>query len=188
MSSDRPSGGFAPPALSRLGPFRHASFTALWTATIVSNIGGWMYSAASGWLMTDLSPDPFIVSLVQVAVSLPMFLLAIPAGALADIVDLRKLLIGTEIAIAVSFRRVRAHSVAGRCHSTGNLLLFTFLNGVLGALQAPAWQAVVPQLVPAQSLQGAIAANSVGINITRAVGPALGGMILANFGLPCRSL
>lgn len=183
MSSDvSPRAASASPALSRLGPFRHASFTALWIATIVSNIGGWMYSAASGWLMTSLSPDPFIVALVQVAASLPMFLLAIPAGALADIVDMRKLLLGTEIAIAVisgAFALIVWLDVA----TAGNLLLFTFLNGLVGALQAPAWQAVVPQLVPAQSLQGAIAANSVGINISRAVGPALGGMILARFGL-----
>jgi MFS family permease len=183
MSSDvSPRAASAPPALSRLGPFRHASFTALWIATIVSNIGGWMYSAASGWLMTSLSPDPFIVALVQVAASLPMFLLAIPAGALADIVDMRKLLLGTEIAIAV-ISGAFALIVWLDAATAGNLLLFTFLNGLVGALQAPAWQAVVPQLVPAQSLQGAIAANSVGINISRAVGPALGGMILARFGL-----
>ena len=84
MSSDvSPRAASAPPALSRLGPFQHASFTALWIATIVSNIGGWMYSTASGWLMTSLSPDPFIVSLVQVAASLPMFLLAIAGAAVA---------------------------------------------------------------------------------------------------------
>jgi MFS family permease len=182
MSDVSPRAALAPSTLSRLGPFRHASFTALWIATIVSNIGGWMYSAASGWLMTSLSPDPFIVSLVQVAVSLPMFLLAVPAGALADIVDLRKLLIGTEIAIAV-VSAAFALIVWLDAATIANLLLFTFLNGVLGVLQAPAWQAVVPQLVPPQSLQGAIAANSVGINISRAVGPALGGMILARFGL-----
>ena len=183
MSSDvSPRAASAPPALSRLGPFQHASFTALWIATIVSNIGGWMYSTASGWLMTSLSPDPFIVSLVQVAASLPMFLLAIPAGALADLVDLRKLLVGTEIAITVIFAAF-ALIVSLGVATPGNLLLFTFLYGVVGALQAPAWQAVVPQLVPAQSLQGAIAANSVGINISRAVGPALGGVILAKFGL-----
>ena len=180
MSSD-PRAAFAPSALSRLGPFRHASFTALWTATIVSNIGGWMSATATGWLMTDLNPDPFVVSLVQVAVTLPMFLLAIPAGALTDIVDLRRLLVDTEIAITVisaAFALVVSLGIA----TTGNLLLFAFLSGVVGALQAPAWQAVVPQLVPAQSLQGAIAANAIGINITRAVGPALGGVILANFG------
>src|SRR5262247_810958 len=63
-------------------PFRHVTFTVLWTATVISNIGAWMYSAASGWLMTTLNPDPFIVSMVQVAASLPMFLFAVPAGAL----------------------------------------------------------------------------------------------------------
>src|SRR5215475_6866843 len=170
------------PALSRLGPFRHASFTALWIATIVSNIGGWMYGTASGWLMTSLNPDPLVVALVQAAASLPMFLLAIPAGALADIIDLRKLLVGTEIAITVisaAFALIVSLDVA----TPANLLLFTFLSGVVSAMQAPAWQAVVPQLVPAQSLQGAIAANSVGINISRAVGPALGGVILARFSL-----
>ena len=171
----------APPALSLLGPFQHPSFVALWIATIVTNLGGWMSATATGWLMTDLNPDPFVVSLVQVAVTLPMFLLAIPAGALTDIVDLRRLLVDTEIAITVisaAFALVVSLGIA----TTGNLLLFAFLSGVVGALQAPAWQAVVPQLVPAQSLQGAIAANAVGINITRAVGPALGGVILANFG------
>jgi predicted MFS family arabinose efflux permease len=170
MTSDvSPPTASAPSALSRLGPFQYAGFTALW-------------SAASGWLMTDLSPDPFIVSLVQVAVSVPMFLLAIPAGAVADIIDLRKLLVGTELAIAM-LSGAFALIVSLDAATPANLLLFTFLNGVLGAIQAPAWQAVVPQLVPAQSLQGAIAANSVGINISRAVGPALGGMILGRFGL-----
>src|SRR5262245_26845029 len=182
MSSDVAPREASTPPLSRLGPFRYASFTALWIATIVSNIGGWMYTAASGWLMTGLSPDPFIVSLVQVAATLPMFLLAIPAGAVADLVDLRKFLVGTEIAIAgisAAFGLIVSLGAA----TPGNLLLFTFLYGVVGAIQAPAWQTVVPQLVPRQNLQGAIAANSVGINISRAVGPALGGVILAKFGL-----
>ena len=71
------------PALSLLGPFQHAGFTALWIATIVSNIGGWMSATATGWLMTGLSPEPFVVSLVQVATTLPMFLLAIPAAAMS---------------------------------------------------------------------------------------------------------
>jgi Transmembrane secretion effector len=74
-------------------PFRHRAFTVIWIATVVSNIGGWMYNVASGWLMTSLDPNAFIVSMVQVANSLPMFLFAIPAGALADIVNQRRLLI-----------------------------------------------------------------------------------------------
>ena len=85
-------------APSSLSPFRHASFTVLWTATVVANVGTWMSNAASGWLMTSLDPDPLIVSLVQVATTLPMFLLAIPAGALADIVDRRQFLIAVEAA------------------------------------------------------------------------------------------
>ncbi len=81
------------PAASPWAPFRHKMFAVIWIATVVSNIGGWMYNVASGWLMTSLDPDPFIVSMVQVANSLPMFLFAIPAGALVDIVDQRRFLI-----------------------------------------------------------------------------------------------
>src|SRR5271154_4954224 len=77
-------------------PFRHTAFTVIWTATVVSNVGGWMYSAASGWLMTSLDPDPLIVALVQAASSLPICLFAMPAGALADIFDKRKYLIVVE--------------------------------------------------------------------------------------------
>src|SRR5579863_5658776 len=73
--------------------FRHPVFTVIWTATLVSNVGGWMYSAASGWLMTSLNPDPLVVALVQTATTLPVFLFAIPAGALADIFDKRRFLI-----------------------------------------------------------------------------------------------
>jgi len=141
-----------------------------------------MYSAASGWLMTTLNPDPFIVSMVQVATSLPMFLFAVPAGALADIVDRRKFLITAEIAItAVS--AIFAAIVWFGLATPGNLLLFTFVFGVGSALTAPAWQSIVPQLVPKQDLHPAVAANSVGVNVSRAVGPALGGVIVAKLGI-----
>src|ERR1700687_2066203 len=90
------------PAHSALSAFQHRAFTVLWTATVVSNIGGWMYSAASAWLMTTLDPNPVAVSLVQVATSLPTFLFALLAGALADIVDKRRLLIVVESFITVS--------------------------------------------------------------------------------------
>src|ERR1700734_554721 len=94
MSKDlSPTPAPAHAAASAWAPFRHRTFAVIWTATVVSNIGGWMYTVASGWLMTSLDPNPFIVSMVQVANSLPMFLFAIPAGALADIVDRRRLLI-----------------------------------------------------------------------------------------------
>jgi MFS family permease len=86
---------------SSLAPFRDRAFSVLWSATVVSNIGTWMQSAAAGWLMTGLDPAPVSVSLVQVAASLPMFMFALPAGALADIVDRRRLLIVMQVAATV---------------------------------------------------------------------------------------
>lgn len=167
---------------SAWSPFRYAAFTVIWAASVVSNIGTWMYNAASGWLMTDLNPDPLVVSLVQVATTLPMFLFALPAGAMADIVDRRRFLLIAETAttlVCVIFAVVVALGLA----TAGSLLLFTFLIGVGSALTAPAWQAVVPQLVPREHLSPAITANSVGINVSRAVGPALGGVLAAAFGI-----
>jgi MFS family permease len=163
-------------------PFRHPAFVVIWTATVLANVGTWMYTAASGWLMTGLDPDPLIVSLVQVAASLPIFLIAIPAGALADIVDRRRFLIAGEAAntvIAVIFAVLVTYDLV----TPGVLLVFTFLIGAFGALTAPAWQAVTPSLVPKQDLQTAIAANSVGFNVSRAIGPALGGALAAAFGI-----
>jgi predicted MFS family arabinose efflux permease len=169
-------------ASSPWSPFRHPAFAVLWIATVVSNVGSWMYSAASGWLMTSLNPDPFIVSMVQVATSLPMFLFALPAGALADIVDRRKFLLVAEI-VTTALAAVFAALVWLDRATAANLLLFTFLIGVGGALVAPAWQAIVPQLVPKRDLHPAIAANGVGINVSRAVGPALAGVIVAAWGI-----
>ncbi len=169
-------------ASSPWSPFRHATFTVIWTATVVSNIGTWMYNAASGWLMTSLNPDPLIVSMVQAATSLPMFLFALPSGALADIIDKRRLLIvaeGATTAIAALFAALVWFGLA----TPGNLLLFMFLIGAGSALTAPAWQSIVPQLVPKQDLTPAVAANSVGFNISRAVGPALGGVIIGGLGI-----
>jgi len=170
------------PTSSPWSPFRHATFSVLWTATVIANIGSWMYSAASGWLMTSLSPEPLIVSMVQVATTLPMFLFALPAGALADIVDKRKFLIAVEIAVTI-ISAIFAAIVWLGLATPFNLLLFTFLIGVGSALTAPAWQSIVPQLVPKHDLQPAIAANSVGINLSRAVGPALAGTMVARLGI-----
>lgn len=163
-------------------PFRYATFSVLWTATVIANIGGWMYSAASGWLMTTLNPEPFIVSMVQVATTLPMFLFALPAGALADIVDKRKFLIAVEIAVTI-ISIIFATIVWLELATPVNLLLFTFLIGVGSALTAPAWQSIVPQLVPKRDLHPAVAANSVGVNVSRAVGPALAGIMVSRLGI-----
>ena len=167
---------------SSLSPFRYLSFTVLWVATVASNIGTWMQNAAAGWLMTSLDPDPFVVSMVQVATSLPLFLFALPAGALADIVDRRRLLIVINVALTLSVAALGFLVWLGRV--TPNVLLaFTFLAAAAAALIMPAWQAVVPQLVPRQHLQPAVALNSVGLNISRALGPALAGIIIAGWGM-----
>jgi predicted MFS family arabinose efflux permease len=168
--------------VSFAAPFRHAAFAVIWTATLVSNVGGWMYSAASGWLMTSLNPDPLIVALVQAASTAPIFLFALPAGALADIFDKRKYLLVVET-LTTAVSAVYAAMVWFGLATPGNLLLFTFLIGAAGALTIPAWQAVVPQLVPRDELPMAIAANSAGVNVSRALGPALSGVIIAASGI-----
>jgi MFS family permease len=170
---------------SAWSPFRHKAYAVLWIATVVSNIGTWMYNAASGWLMTSLDPDPFIVAMVQVATTLPMFLFALPAGALADIIDKRLFLIAVEVA-TTAVSAIYAAIVWLGLATSDNLLLFTFLIGAGGALTAPAWQSIVPQLVPKQDLHPAVAANSVGINVSRALGPALGGGDLPKRAVACR--
>ena len=168
--------------ISFAAPFRHSAFTVIWTATLVSNVGGWMYSAASGWLMTSLNPDPLMVALVQAASSLPICLFAIPAGALADIFDKRKFLIVVET-VTTLVSAVYAVIVGLGSATPVNLLAFTFLIGAAGAMTVPAWQAVVTYLVPKDDLPPAIAANSVGVNISRAIGPALGGLIISGYGI-----
>ncbi|WP_442935704.1 MFS transporter [Nitrobacter sp. NHB1] len=151
-------------------------------ASVVANIGGWIYSAAAGWMMTGFDASPLMVSLVQVVTSLPMFLFALPAGALADIIDKRRFILVLEILVAI-VAGLFAIMVSVDRVTPWTLLLFTFLIGTVEALEAPSWQSIVPQLVPKQDLSPAIAANSVGINISRAIGPALAGVIIAGFGI-----
>jgi MFS family permease len=161
---------------------RYRVFRLLWVANVVSNIGSGMYTAASGWLMTNLNAHPLIVSLVQVASSLPLFLLGLPAGALADMADKRRFILTLEI-LTTAFSLLFALLVTLRVVTPSVLLLFIFFVGVLGALETPAWQAIVPQLVPNPALSSASAVNSVGVNISRVIGPALTGVIILTFGI-----
>ncbi|AMN42226.1 MFS transporter [Rhodoplanes sp. Z2-YC6860] len=169
-------------SISSWAPFRHPVFAILWIATVISNIGTWMQNAAAGWLMTGLNPDPLIVSLVQVATTLPMFLFGIPAGALADILDRRKLLIAVQLLLTILVAGFSLLVWLNRI-TPASLLGFTFVMGVGAALIAPAWQSIVPQLVPREELSPAVAANSVGINVSRAVGPALAGLLIGALGI-----
>jgi MFS family permease len=161
---------------------RYPVFRYLWIVTVVSNIGSWMYSAASGWLMTSLNADPLIVSLVQVANSLPLFLFALPAGAVADITDKRRLILALEILTTV-FSALFATLVTLRLVTPTVLLWFLFLIASLGAIESPAWQAIVPLLVPTKALSSALATNSVGVNISRVLGPALAGIVILSLGI-----
>jgi MFS family permease len=131
--------------------------------------------------MTSLNPHPLAVSLVQVMSNLPMFALALPAGALADMVDQRRLLLAAELA-TMAATMVFAILVSTHLISPTSLLIMTALTSTAGALSLPAWQTVVSQLVPKPELPAAVALNSLGINISRAVGPALGGFLVSAFG------
>ncbi|MEM1045269.1 MAG: MFS transporter [Pseudomonadota bacterium] len=177
------AGEKAPPeAGSPFAPFGHRAFLLLWIATVASNIGTWMHDVGAGWLMTELAPSPLMVAAVQSATTLPIFLFALLAGAVADIVDRRKLLLGINAAMGLAALAMTAFVHFGLM-SPVLLLLFTFLFGTGTAFMAPAWQAIVPKLVPRSDLSAAIALNSMGINVSRAIGPALAGFLIVAAGL-----
>lgn len=165
------------------GPLSFPVFRVLWIATVVSNIGTWMHDVGAGWLMTSLSPSPLLVALVQAATTLPMFLLALPAGALADIVDRRKMLLAAQI-LGLLAALLLAILTLLDLVTPEVLLAGTFVLGIAAALSAPVFQAIVPELVDKRALPDAVALNSLGVNISRAIGPALGGVIVALSGTP----
>lgn len=169
-------------AASAWGPFGQPAFALLWTATLISNTGTWMHDVGAGWLMTTLSPSPAVVALVQTATTAPIFLFALLAGALADRVDKRRFLIATNVVLAAVVAVMAALTALGAMTPV-LLLAFTFTIGAGAAFMAPAWQAIVPGLVPRESLQPAIALNSMGINVSRAIGPALAGFLITFAGL-----
>jgi MFS family permease len=156
-------------------------FRSLWIATIVSNVGTWMQDVGSGWLMTSLSSSPSLVALVEAADSLPMMLLALPAGALADIVDRRRLLIAIQVYLLLVAGALGVLTFLDLT-TPWVLLGFTFALGVGGAVMMPAWSAIVPDLVRTEELSAAVALNSVAINASRAIGPSLAGVLVAAVG------
>jgi MFS family permease len=166
-------------------PLRRPAFRNLWMAALVSNIGGWMQDTAGAWLMTALTTSPLLIALMQTAASLPAVGLAYPAGAAADIFDRRRLLIFWQSWMLASVAILSALTLAGIV-SPGTLLALTFLLNIGSALNNPAWQAIVPELVPRLELPDAIAINSAGFNLARAAGPALGGLAVAAFASAAR--
>ena len=190
-TADVITGSDAPPAkattmASAMSPLRHRVFRGLWLATAASNVGTWMQHVGNAWLMTSLSPSPLYVSLVQAAVSLPTFLLALPAGALADVVDRRRVLLVAQVWMLLAAAGLAALTLLGLV-SAPSLLLFAAMIGIGSALAAPAFQSVVPDLVPREDLGGAVALNSVAVSIARAVGPAVGGLVIAAAGAAAAS-
>jgi len=167
---------------------KHRTFRWLWLASIASNIGTWMHEVGAGWLMTSLSASPFNVALVQVAGSAPMFFLALPAGALADIVDKRRFLLGVQLWMAIVAMALALLTLSGLMNVM-LLLLLTLGMGIGTALMMPAWSALTPELVGKRDLQSAISLSSLGVNVARAVGPAIAGVLVslsgpwATFGL-----
>ncbi len=166
---------------STWSPLRLPLFRALWLAAVASNVGTWMHNVGAEWLMTTLAPTPFVVALMQTAETAPTFLLALPAGALADIVDRRRLLLFSQAWMLVAAVGLALSTLLGVV-TPSVLLLLTFGLGLGAAMNAPAWQAIVPELVPREELTSAVSLNSVAFNIARALGPALGGIIVAAAG------
>jgi MFS family permease/quinol monooxygenase YgiN len=179
---------------SAFAPLHVHAFRWLWLAGVGSNIGTWMHEVGAGWLMTDLARgsaaaahptthagSSLLVAMVQSAATLPLFLLAIPGGALADVFDRRRVLLfaqGWMLLVATLLAVLaRAGSMA-----PGELILLTLALGVGAAISNPAWQTLMTDLVPREELPAASALNSVSLNLSRAVGPALGGVLVSAFG------
>jgi MFS family permease len=159
-------------------PLHNQFFFALWVAQAVSNIGTWMQSTGAAWMMTGLDPSPVMVALVQTASSIPIFFVGVAAGAVADIVDRRLLLILTQVWMLISAAVLAFLTFAGLTTSS-SLLILTFTLGLGAAFMSPAFQAIFPDLVKRKEIPAAVTLNGVSVNIARSVGPALGGIVVA---------
>ncbi|OOG74398.1 MFS transporter [Sinorhizobium sp. A49] len=170
-----------PTRISPLAPFKHDIFRTIWIASLASNFGGLIQSVGAAWLMTSISSSANMVALVQASTALPIMMFSLVSGALADNFDRRRIML-----IAQCFM-LTVSALLTVCAYLGIitpwlLLLFTFLIGCGTALNNPSWQASVGDMVPRDDLPAAVALNSMGFNITRSVGPAIGGVIVATAG------
>jgi MFS family permease len=163
---------------SALAPLREPLFRSLWIAAAISYTGKWMQMVGAAWLMTQLTTSPFMVGLVQAAIMLPVFLVILPAGALADMVDRRRFLLATQAWMVVAAGSLGILTLLGYV-TPWILVLFTFLLGLGAVINDPAWQAITPEVASPQNHATAVALNSAAFNVARAVGPALGGFVIA---------
>jgi MFS family permease len=163
-------------------PLRISTFRNLLTANVVSDIGAFMQSVGAAWLMVSLNAGPMYVALIQTASALPFFLLALPAGSVGDILDRRKIILSTETwMVAVAF--LVAGLTLAHMMSPVLLLILTFALSAGDAFESPTWRAILPELVQKEDLAAASALNGIEFNFARAIGPALGGAVVAFAGV-----
>jgi MFS family permease len=162
-------------------PFRTAVFRNLWLASFAANIGMWMNDVTAAWVMTSLTTSPVMVAMVQTASTLPVFLLGLPSGAMADIVDRRRYFAATQAWVALTALVLATLALTDSL--TAPLLLgLTFANGIGLAMRWPVFSAIVPEVVPREHLGEAMALNGISMNLSRVVGPVVAGAILAAVG------
>jgi MFS family permease/quinol monooxygenase YgiN len=171
----------APREQSAWAPFHVRIFRMLWIAQFTSNVGTWMQTVGAQWLMGSLSHDPLFVALVQTAISLPVFLLALPSGALGDVFDRRRILLVSQSFMLAGAATLGALTAADDV-TPWVLLGLTFAIGAGQAMTAPSWQAIQPELVGRELIPQASALGATSMNLARAVGPAIGGALVATVG------
>jgi len=171
----------ASPAPRAASPLTIPIFRAVWIASLLSNFGGLIQSVGASWMMTSLVRSPQMVALVQASSALPFMLLALLAGAVADNVDRRRVMLTAQVFMLLVSAALAMFAWQGWL-TPWLLLTFTFLIGCGTAMNGPAWQASVGDIVPRAQLAGAVALNSMGFNIARSVGPAIGGVLVAAAG------
>ncbi len=160
---------------------RHALFRAVWISSLASNFGGLIQSVGAAWLMASIAPSAEMVALVQTSTTLPIMLFSLAAGAIADNYDRRSVMLVAQV-FMLGVSALLTLMTGLSLLSPWMLLLFTFLIGCGSALNGPAWQASVGEMVPREDLPAAVALNSMGFNVARSVGPAIGGFIVATAG------
>ena len=177
VPNDRPSETSPSP----LAPFRYGIFRAVWLASLASNFGGLIQSVGASWLMASIAGSADLVALVQASTTLPIMLFSLAAGAVADNYERRGVMLVAQVFMLLVSAMLTVLAYLGLV-TPWLLLAFTFLIGCGAALHGPAWQSSVGDMVPRSDLPTAVALNSMGFNLARSVGPALGGMIVAAAG------
>jgi MFS family permease len=178
----QPTGGSpAEPDLSALAPLKLITFRMLWGTWLVANTCMWMSDVAAAWMMTSMTTTPLWVALVQTSATLPVFLLGLPSGALADILDRKRFFMATQFWIAAVATLLCIAVISGVL-SPPLLLALTFANGIGLAMRWPVFAAIVPELVPRAQLPAALALNGIAMNVSRIVGPLVAGAIIASLG------